>query len=463
MSALLTQESVAQSPRLAEQQFDEQDPPASATPGKPRPPRGRRGALIAVAVLAALAGEIGSRYIGHTSAPDADNSRPHGADDRKAALGLADAAGGDGNNGAAARIETVPVEIVPRRGLIRLTGTLNADEVSSVAGNVNGIVSEVRVDRGSVVKKGQVLVQLDPTDAKNKLAEGLALVEELKAKLSWGDPSAGFDAEEQPDVKLAKATLALATAQKARAELLLPKQAISGDECERYQAEHQCAVERYRRALQQVRQDHQSYQTAVARLAALRKAVADTTIVAPFDGMVSEKNVAIGEQVTGGFVASKIVTMVRTNPLRLLLTVPQQEIGQIAPGQTVAFHVDSFPNRTFAGKVRYISPGVTNDTRALVVEAVVDNADGALRPGLFATAELEVPDRRMQMLVPIAATQRTGEVARVLVVREGTAREQVVALGEERDGKVEVRSGLTGKELLLAHPDLVRDGETVRR
>ena len=60
-----------------------------------------------------------------------------------------------------------------------------ADEQSNVASNVNGIVAEVRVDRGSVVKNGDVLVQLDPTDAKNKLAEGMALVDELKAKLSW--------------------------------------------------------------------------------------------------------------------------------------------------------------------------------------------------------------------------------------------------------------------------------------
>lgn len=149
-------------------------------------------------------------------------------------------------------------------------------------------------------------------------------------------------------------------------------------------------MERHRQALQQVRQNYQSYETAVAKLAALRKAVADATIVAPFDGMVSEKNVAVGEQVTGGFIASKVVTMVRANPLRLSLTVPQQEIGQIAAGQKVTFHIDSFPNRTFDGRVRYISPGVTNDTRALLVEAVVDNSEGALRPGLFATAR----DRR---------------------------------------------------------------------
>lgn len=465
MSALLTKESVAVSPPLAAQQYVERDAAAtSEIPVKLRAHRGRRGMVVAVAITAALASAVGGWYIHHhTEVREAHNALQDDTDDRKATLGFANGAPSGGvNDVPTAGVEIVPIEIVPRHSLIHLTGTLNADEASSVASNVNGIVSEVRVDRGSVVKKGDVLVRLDPTDAKNRLAEGMALVEELKAKLTWENQSAGFVAEEQPDVKLAKASLALTASQKARAELLLPKQAISADECERYQAEHQCAVERYRRALQQVRQDYQCYETAVAKLAALRKAVADTTIVAPFDGMVSEKNVAVGEQVTGGFVASKIVTMVRTNPLRLSLTVPQQEIGQIAAGQKVTFRIDSFPNRTFLGKVRYISPGVTNDTRTLLVEAVVDNSDGALRPGLFATAELEVPDQQTQMLVPTTATQRTGEVARVLVVRDGVAREQVVALGEERDGKVEIRAGLTGKEVLLAHPDLLHDGEKVR-
>ncbi len=99
-----------------------------------------------------------------------------------------------------------------------MTGSLAADELSNVASNVNGIVVEIRVDRGSVVKKGDVMVQLDPTDPKNRLSEGMALVEELKAKLYLpeatvplrenrpdGKAASPFKAEEQPEVKLAKA------------------------------------------------------------------------------------------------------------------------------------------------------------------------------------------------------------------------------------------------------------------
>ena len=225
---------------------------------------------------------------------------------------------------------------------------------------------------------------------------------------------------------------------------------------------YECSVQLQRQSLQQVQQDFQAYQTAQAKLVALRKAARDATIVAPFDGTVVEKNVAVGEQVTGGFVASKVVTLARTNPLRVSVMVPQQSIANIEAGQTLLFEVDSHPGKTFEAIVRYISPAVTSDTRSLLVEAVADNADGLLRPGLFITAELELADQRTEMLVPMVAVQKTGEVARVVVVRDGVARSQVVALGEESDGQVRIRSGLTGEELLLCRPELFQDGDQVR-
>ncbi len=183
---------------------------------------------------------------------------------------------------------------------------------------------------------------------------------------------------------------------------------------------------------------------------------------APFDGWVAEKLVAVGEQICSGMQATKVVTLVRINPLRLLLTVPQQDIGRIQPGQAVRFHVDSFPDRVFEAQVRLIAPVVTSDTRSMMVEAMAKNPDGALRPGLFATAELELKDQATAVLAPLEAVQRMGEVARVFVVRDGAAREQVVALGEQSGGKVEIRSGLTGKEILVAHPELVHDGDKVQ-
>ncbi len=160
------------------------------------------------------------------------------------------------------------------------------------------------------------------------------------------------------------------------------------------QTEYELATQRYRQSLFQIKQAYQVCRTAQIKLAILAKAVDDTTIRAPFDGWVAEKLVAVGEQISSGMQATKVVTLVRIDPLRLSLTVPQQDIGRMRPGQTVRFRVDSFPDRVFEARVRFIAPVVANDTRSMVVEAVAPNPDGALRPGVFATAELELPKRQ---------------------------------------------------------------------
>jgi len=148
--------------------------------------------------------------------------------------------------------------------------------------------------------------------------------------------------------------------------------------------------------------------------------------------------VAVGEQISSGMQATKVVTLVRIDPLRLSLIVPQQDIGRIQPGQTVRFRVDSFPDRVFNAKVRFIAPVVTNDTRSMVVEAVAPNPDHNLRPGLFATAELDLSRQQPCVLAPVGAVLKKDEVGRVFVVRDGFAREQVVALGDVAGGKIEI-------------------------
>ncbi len=422
--------------------------PATGSP----PPRRRRWPMIVLAVAVACGG---GAWYAHAWLGAAGNG--------KATLGFVSKDGADMNDMAApaASIATVPVEVIPRSDILRLTGSLAADERSSVASNTSGIVAEVQVDRGSRVRKGDVMVQIDPTDAKNELAEGQARLEELKARLGLDGNVEDFNPQDQPEVRLAKASADLAAANLHRAKELIAKKVISDEVYDQTETEFEMANQRYRQSLLLIKQAYAVCKTAMAKLAILEKAVADTTIRAPFDGWVAEKLVAVGEQISSGMQATEVVTLVRINPLRLSLIVPQQDIGCIEPGQKVYFHVDSFPDKTFEAQVRFIAP-VVNDTRSMVVEAVAPNPDGLLRPGLFATAELELRKQRPVIFAPIGAVQKNGEVGRVFVVRDGVAREQIVALGEQAGGKIEIRSGLTGKERLVARPELVKDGDKVR-
>ena len=469
MSTRLAEPSVAGSIRSSVEPTV--DMPVNGSAAFERPSHSRFRRWSAILVMIAIGGAGAAYYFHHESATRGKGqaNRAAGASGQqgngKAALGfVAPAPAADGKQKSAPpRLETAPVEVVPRSDVLRLTGSLMADEKSSVAANTSGITAEVCIDRGSIVRKGDVLVQIDPTDAKNKLAEGQAMVDELKARLGLDEATDNFVPEDEPEVRLAKASAELAAANLKRATDAYAKKVISTEAFDQTRTEFELANQRYRQALFQIKQAYQVCRTAQIKLAILQKAVADTTIRAPFDGWVAEKLVAVGEQISSGMQATKVVTLVRVDPLRLSLTVPQQSIGSIEPGQTVRFHVDSFPERTFEATVRFIAPVVTNDTRSMVVDAMVPNPEGALRPGLFATAELVLPKKATAMFVPATAVQRMGEVARVFVVRDGVAHEQVVAIGPADERRVEILSGLSGDETLVARAELVHDGDAVRQ
>jgi membrane fusion protein (multidrug efflux system) len=216
-------------------------------------------------------------------------------------------------------------------------------------------------------------------------------------------------------------------------------------------------------ALLQAKQWYQSYRSATTHLVTLRKAVDDCSIRAPFDGWVAERNVSVGERVIAIFPGAKLVTMLRIDPLRLSLTVPEQEMAAVKAGQTVTFRTDAFPGRTFQGTVRYITPQLISDSRSLCVEAVVPNTGAVLRPGLFVTAELHLDQRQTELYVPQAAVASRGDVAAVFVVRGGVIGEQIVSVGETAAGRVRIRSGLSPGEVVVTTPQGVHDGDPVKR
>jgi membrane fusion protein (multidrug efflux system) len=184
-------------------------------------------------------------------------------------------------------------------------------------------------------------------------------------------------------------------------------------------------------------------QAARARVTLARKAYADTVVRAPFSGIVAERIASTGDYVNKG---TKVAVVVRVDPLRVRLTIPEQFVSAIAVGQTVSFDVDPYPGRSFEGKVRYISPALEANQRALTVEAVVPNPGSELKPGLFATARLEQKDRTPGILVPAAAIRTASGTSRVYVVVGDRVEERIVTVGQTVDGLVEITSGLKAGE-----------------
>jgi membrane fusion protein (multidrug efflux system) len=366
-----------------------------------------------------------------------------------------------GTKAVARELHKQPVEAVMHNLTLRLTGSLGADDKSEVGSNAAGNVSETRVDRGSFVKKGDVLLQIDPRDAQNALEEGINAAEELRVRLGL-DEAKEFRVDEVPEVEAAKVTMDLAERSYHRSENLKKQNAIALESYDQSVTDYRTAVQRYNLTRRLAKQLYRSYRSAVTHLVTLRKAVDDCTIRAPMDGWVAERSISVGERIIALFPGAKLVTLLRIDPLRLTLTVPQQAMAQIKVGQAVTFRTDAFPGRQFRGAVRYISPTVTADNRSLCVEAVVPNPKAELLPGLFVTAELQLDKKETELYVPASAVCNRGDVAAVFAIRGGKVCEQIVSLGEREASRVRILTGLAAGDVVVTAPDGLHDNDPVQ-
>jgi membrane fusion protein (multidrug efflux system) len=241
---------------------------------------------------------------------------------------------------------------------------------------------------------------------------------------------------------------------------LLDQKVISQSEFDQRRTQLEAARQTYQAALNAADQSFRSLEAARARVALARKAVDDTAVRAPLHGLVAERLVSVGDYVTRG---QRVATVVRVDPMRIELTVPEQQVAMIKAGQQVRLTVDAYPGEVFAATVKFISPALRSDQRALTVEAVAANADGRLKPGLFATALVRQPDAAPALLVPASAVETVAGTSRVYIVKDNTVDERIVTTGEKVDDKVEITSGVSRGEAVAAEPKgRLTDGQQVR-
>jgi RND family efflux transporter MFP subunit len=332
---------------------------------------------------------------------------------------------------------------------LRVTGSISPDEKADVAAETAGRVIGTPVERGTRVSAGTVLVRLSATEADASLREAEANAAQLEARLGLA-ANQGFDAGRVPDVLNAKASLDFAEADFNRIKALLDQKVVSQVEYEQRLTQVQAARQQYQLAVNIAQQSFRSLQAARARVDLARKASSDTVVRAPFTGIVAERLVGTGDYVSRG---TKIATVVRIDPVRVELTVPEQYLSQVQAGQPVRLMVDAYPNEVFTGKVRFVSPALKSDQRALTVEAIAPNSDGRLKPGLFATALLQQPAPAAAILVPASAVETVAGTSRVYVVAaDNKVEERIVTVGEKVGDRLEVSSGVKAGERVATNP-----------
>jgi RND family efflux transporter MFP subunit len=187
--------------------------------------------------------------------------------------------------------------------------------------------------------------------------------------------------------------------------------------------------------------------------------VADTVVRAPFNGSVAQRLVSVGDYVNKG---TKVAVVVRVNPLRVQLTIPEQFISAVGVGQPVNFEVDAYQGQQFTGTIKYVSPSLQADQRALTIEATVPNPNGVLKPGLFATARIERSERTRGVVVPHDAVQVTSGTGRVYVVTGDHVEERIVTTGDTVGDLIEITKGLkAGERVATKNVGQLADGTKV--
>ena len=356
-------------------------------------------------------------------------------------------------------IAAVSVESRGIARFIKVTGSLTADEQAEVSAETGGRVIATPVERGTRVSEGTVLVRVSPAEASAQLQEAESNAEQIEARLGL-EPRDTFDRKVVPDVMNARASLEWAEAEFGRIRSLLDQKVVSQSEFDQRRTQVEAARQQYLVAQNTAEQSYRSLQAARARVSVSRKALSDTTVRAPFSGIVAERLVSVGDYVTRG---TRVVTVVRIDPMRVELTVPEQAVSLVHAGQPVRLTVDAYPDDVFDATIRFVSPSLRADQRALTVEAIARNGDGRLKPGLFATASIQQPHSAPALLVAVTSVETVSGTSRVYVIKDAKVEERVVTLGERVRDQIELTSGVSAGEIVAAEPNgRLSDGAAVR-
>ena len=354
------------------------------------------------------------------------------------------------------------------------TGSLAGDEQTDVAPQTAGKVVAVGVDIGSYVRRGQMLVQLDADELKLRVDQAAAQVEQAKAAVRQAEekiglrPNQAFDPNRVADVAAAKVALDLAEKNLQRAEKLIESGDVSRSFYDEQRARRDQLKEQYEVALAQARQNYAGVDVsrtnvanAQAQLALARKSLSYAVIPSPIDGFVTERTADVGEYVSP---QQKVATIVRTNPLRIRIDVPEQAIPEVKVGQSVSITTSAWPDKSFAGRVARIAPNVSATSRTLTVEAEIDNGSNALKPGQFATVRILQERPEPAVLVPARSVVTEAGVSRVFVIKTGHAEQRLVQTGRTEGDLIEVKNGVAADEQIATSGlERLSDGIAVKQ
>lgn len=292
---------------------------------------------------------------------------------------------------------------------LSLVGTLTANEWIEIKAELEAAVVEIGFEEGKPVTKSQLLFRLDDSKLTTALAE-------------------------------AEVNLKLSKVNHDRAQQLLRDKTISQQEFDQLASR---------------------YESMQAALAVRQRELKDTKIFAPFAGVMGARTVSSGQVIKKDTVLGNLVDL---NPVKVEVNVPERFLSLLKLDQTIELRVAAFPGRKFSGQVYFIAPQVDTTTRTALVKAKIANADGTLRPGMFANLDLTLQLRDAAVVVPEPAIMVNADKATLYVVdKDMNAQLRPVKLGVRSAGMVEILSGVDAGQLVIVEGvQKVRPGAKVK-
>ncbi|MBX3743912.1 MAG: efflux RND transporter periplasmic adaptor subunit [Verrucomicrobiae bacterium] len=369
-------------------------------------------------------------------------------------------------SGRAVRPEREAVEVTvgtadwrPMERTLTVLGTLRALDRATLSIKTSGRVREVGVDVGSVARAGDAVVRLEERDYELRVRQAAAQLSQSRARL--GLPLAGDDDSVDPEsigvVREARVRFEEAASNLERVRRLETERISSTAELERATAEHDVQRQRYLDALQEVLERQAILGQRRVEYEMARQLLADTVLRAPFDGVVQERLTSPGEYVS---VGNPVMTLVRTDPLRLQAEVPERLAHWVRTGLTVRMTLEGEAKR-FATRIARVSPALDERTRMLRIEADLVNP-GHLRPGQFARVEVVVEEAAPALTVPEDALEVFAGTEKVFVVVGGKVEERRVVVGRREGGWLEVLEGVEAGARVVRRPEGLESGVPVR-
>lgn len=349
---------------------------------------------------------------------------------------------------AVPRVDVVEVRRSSEKSAIELPGNIQAITEAPILARADGYLQRRTVDIGDRVRSGQVLAEIEAPEVDEQIRQARAALQQAQAGV---DQAVANLEKGRSDEALAKVTA-------DRWSALLAKGVVSRQENDRYQLEYRslaASTEALGKALSMQRSN---VAAAEANLGRLDKVQSYRTVKAPFDGIITLRNVDVGALVNAG--STLLFRIAQIDTLRTYVNVPQANASQVRPGQSARLTLPNLPGREFVGTVARTASALDPASRTLLVEVHVSNPDSALLPGMYTRVDLISGQSNGPIRIPSDSLVVRGEGTEVAVVREGgTVHLQKIEVGRDFGDRLEVLSGLHEGDVIIANPgDVVREG-----